>query len=59
VLRLRLAAGLTVAASGVTTAQSATAAALTPAFLFNFAKFTEWPADAPKEGPLTICVRRS
>jgi YfiR/HmsC-like len=56
VLRLLLAAGLTLAASGVTTAQSATGAVLTAAFLFNFAKFTEWPADAPKEGPLTICV---
>jgi hypothetical protein len=54
--RLLLAAGLTVAACTVTTAQSATAAVLTAAFLFNFAKFTEWPADAPRDGPITICV---
>jgi hypothetical protein len=38
-------------------AQSATAAALTSAFLYNFAKFTEWPADALAPGqPLALCV---
>jgi hypothetical protein len=56
VRRLLLVTGLTIAASGVATAQSATAAVLTAAFLFNFAKFTAWPADAPHDGPITICV---
>jgi hypothetical protein len=56
VRRLFLVADLTVAVCGVTTAQSATAPVLTAAFLFNFAKFTEWPAEAPHDGPLTICV---
>jgi hypothetical protein len=38
-------------------AQSATAAALTSAFLYNFAKFTEWPADALAPGQrLALCV---
>ena len=37
--------------------QSATAAALTSAFLFNFAKFTDWPETAlPVAAPLVICV---
>jgi hypothetical protein len=38
-------------------AQSATAAALTSAFLYNFAKFTEWPSDALAPGQrLALCV---
>jgi YfiR/HmsC-like len=37
-------------------AQTASAAALKAAFVYNFAKFAEWPADAAKTGPLTICV---
>jgi hypothetical protein len=38
-------------------AQSATAAALTSAFLYNFAKFTEWPADVLAPGQrLALCV---
>jgi hypothetical protein len=32
-----------------------TAPALKAAFLYNFAKFVEWPADAAA-GPLTLCV---
>jgi hypothetical protein len=38
-------------------AQTATAPALKAAFLYNFAKFAEWPADvlAPGE-PLVLCV---
>lgn len=32
-----------------------TAPALKAAFLYNFAKFAEWPADAAS-GPLTLCV---
>jgi hypothetical protein len=38
-------------------AQSATAATLTSAFLYNFAKFTEWPADSLAPGQrLALCV---
>ena len=37
-------------------AQTATAPALKAAFLYNFATFAEWPADAAPAGPLTICV---
>ena len=37
--------------------QSATAAALTSAFLYNFAKFTEWPADSLAPGQrIALCV---
>ena len=36
-------------------AQSASAPALTAAFLYNFAKFAEWPEGAPR-GAMTICV---
>lgn len=31
------------------------APALKAAFLFNFARFTEWPSDSPP-GPITLCV---
>lgn len=38
-------------------AQSATEYQVKAAFLFNFAKFVEWPADAfPNDAPLQICV---
>lgn len=38
-------------------AQSASAPALKAAFLYNFAKFTEWPADALRPGePMVLCV---
>jgi hypothetical protein len=37
-------------------AQSASESTLKAAFLYNFAKFAEWPADAPPADPLTICV---
>jgi len=37
-------------------AQSAPEPALKAAFLYNFAKFAEWPADAAPADPLTICV---
>jgi hypothetical protein len=37
-------------------AQAVTQPALKAAFLFNFAKFVEWPADVPSAGPLTVCV---
>ena len=37
--------------------QTATAPALKAAFLYNFAKFTEWPGDALAAGePLVLCV---
>jgi hypothetical protein len=39
------------------TAQTASASSLRAAFLFNFAKFTDWPADAlGPAAPLVICV---
>jgi histidinol-phosphate/aromatic aminotransferase/cobyric acid decarboxylase-like protein len=38
-------------------AQDASAPAVKAAFLFNFAKLTEWPADAvPSGAPLVLCV---
>ena len=38
-------------------AQSATAPALKAAFLYNFAKFTEWPPDVlPPGAPIQLCV---
>ncbi len=37
--------------------QEVTAPALKAAFIYNFAKFTEWPADvAPAAGPFVMCV---
>lgn len=37
-------------------AQAVTQPALRAAFLYNFAKFTEWPPDGLSAGPLTLCV---
>jgi hypothetical protein len=37
-------------------AQAVTQPALRAAFLYNFAKFTEWPPDGLPAGPLTLCV---
>jgi hypothetical protein len=37
-------------------AQAVTQPALRAAFLYNFAKFTEWPPDSVPSGPLTLCV---
>ena len=37
-------------------AQAVTQPALRAAFLYNFAKFTEWPPDTLPTGPLTLCV---
>ena len=52
-----LAAVCGVAAAAPTLAQTATAPALKAAFLFNFAKFTEWPADVLRPGSsLVLCV---
>lgn len=37
--------------------QTATAESITAAFLLNFARFTEWPAEAlPPSAPLVLCV---
>jgi hypothetical protein len=41
---------------GAAAAQSAPESTLKAAFLYNFAKFAEWPVDAPPTDPLTICV---
>jgi hypothetical protein len=50
-------ATMTLSSSLRSSAQSATAAALTSAFLYNFAKFTEWPSDSLPPGQrLTLCV---
>src|SRR5947207_15614093 len=50
-------ATMTLSWSVPTYGQSATAAALTSAFLYNFAKFTEWPSDSLTPGQrLTLCV---
>jgi YfiR/HmsC-like len=37
-------------------AQAVTQPALRAAFLFNFAKFTEWPGEVTPSSPLTLCV---
>ena len=45
------------ASTSPASAQSATASALKAAFLYNFAKFSEWPADALAPGQrLALCV---
>jgi len=36
-------------------AQAVTQPALRAAFLYNFAKFTEWPGDGTPSSPLTLC----
>lgn len=36
--------------------QAVTQPALRAAFLYNFAKFTEWPGEAAATSPLTLCV---
>lgn len=52
-----LASVLVLCASGAALAQTATAPELKAVFLYNFAKFTEWPADVlPKDAPLVLCV---
>jgi hypothetical protein len=37
-------------------AQAISQPSLKAAFLYNFAKFAEWPADASSAGPLMLCV---
>ena len=41
---------------GAWAAQDVSQPNLKAAFLYNFAKFAEWPADASPGGPLTLCV---
>lgn len=52
---LALAAIMLVVRAGLD-AQAVTQPALRAAFLYNFAKFTEWPPDNYAAGPLTLCV---
>lgn len=40
----------------VSVAQDVTEPALKAAFIYNFAKFTEWPSDAPAGEPFVMCV---
>jgi hypothetical protein len=40
----------------VTFAQDVTGPALKAAFIYNFAKFTEWPGDRPVAEPFVMCV---
>jgi len=54
--RLAAAAIALLLAAPALPAQTAAAPALKAAFVYNFAKFAEWPADSAKGGPLTICV---
>src|ERR1051325_2276148 len=59
VLAAAIAFALSLSAAVSTTAagDGATASELKAAFLFNFAKFTEWPPDALRAGqPLELCV---
>lgn len=52
-----LAAGSSLLGTRTVLAQTATAPALKAAFLFNFAKFTEWPAEALRPGStMVLCV---
>lgn len=46
----------TLAASAPLSAQAVTQPALKAAFLLNFAKFAEWPAELAPSSPLTLCV---
>jgi len=52
---LALAAIVLVVRAGLS-AQAITQPALRAAFLYNFAKFAEWPSDVTPPGPLTLCV---
>lgn len=52
---LALAAGLLAASAGGAAAATTSDASVKAAFVFNFAKFTEWPALAPG-APLVACI---
>jgi hypothetical protein len=47
---------LIISVAGTMSAQTAPEPTLKAAFLYNFAKFAEWPADATPADPLLICV---
>jgi hypothetical protein len=47
---------MVVASSALLSSQSVTQPALKAAFLFNFAKFVEWPGESPSTAPLAVCV---
>jgi hypothetical protein len=52
-----LAFALAIVSSVPVVGQSASATALRAAFVYNFAKFTEWPADAmAPDSPIVFCV---
>ena len=54
---IALASILAVASSTFAIDQSASAPALRAAFMYNFAKFTEWPANViPRDQPIVFCV---
>jgi hypothetical protein len=55
---IALASILAVNSSAFVTDQSASAPALRAAFMYNFAKFTEWPANViRRDQPIVFCVR--
>jgi YfiR/HmsC-like len=54
--RLAYLAVAMLASSVMLASQAVTQPALKAAFLFNFAKFVEWPADSAAPSPLTLCV---
>ena len=55
--RVRLIVAALLLTHGVAFAQDVTESALKAAFVYNFAKFTEWPADAgAAAGPFVMCV---
>ncbi len=54
--RIALLALLLVSDAAAGAAQAISQPNLKAAFLYNFAKFAEWPAEASPAGPLTLCV---
>jgi hypothetical protein len=55
-LLVRAAIAVTLLVPCVASAQDVTAPALKAAFIYNFVKFTEWPAPLPLSDPFVICV---
>jgi len=54
--RVLIAVATLLAATDTLPAQAVTQPALKAAFLYNFAKFAEWPADQTSTAPLALCV---
>jgi hypothetical protein len=52
----RLSIALLLLLQVVAIAQDVTEPALKAAYIYNFAKFTEWPGTAPAAGPFVMCV---